>query len=194
MKRRSGNFGAVLILLILIGVAIGMGIFIFDYIGIFDAKKIAMREIERIPYINEKLKKPDTINPAVQVQEWGKIAEAVELQKKSIDKEKEEIEKLKAQLEEKEKLLESREIEIADKEKQFDERVEASNSREARIQKQVKYYSIMRPEDSANLLPRLPQPMVIEILKRMDDELVVQILSLMDNEVSAELLRKMNKK
>lgn len=199
----KGTIGKVIVLLLLILVLIFAGLFLFDYLGVINAKSIFS------PLYSLVTKKPKTTGASkdtplsgpgsLDEDELAKRLEALEITRQQIEKDKADAQALMEQNKQIAAELEEKASVIDDKEKSFQLILTENNDRAKNIRQIAIYAYNSKPEKAVANLLELDDQDVIEVFRATEvyaAELgkgspVAYWLTLMPPERAGEIQRKM---
>jgi flagellar protein FlbB len=191
----------VILFLLVIVLALG-GIIWFDYLGLFDAKRLlspVYRLLGRTPRTTAL--SPDDPN-LLDKERLAKSADALALQAEDLSKTQKDLDKRAKELTQLAQDLSDKEKAIEEREKAFNEREKAFENRRVNLAQNAEYLKGMTPANAVKILENMEDQDVIDIFriteetaKRTGEESTVALwLSMLKPDRAAALQRKMARK
>ena len=198
----TGSAGAgirIFVLLLLIAAVSFGGIIWFDYLGIINAREslssvFALFSKEKVVKLNN-----DEDMMLLDRERFNKMKEALTIQAEELSKKDEDLKKKEVAITQKLEMLAEREKALEEREKSFNTRTRLYENKIANLEQSSKYLVGMPPENARDILLKMNDQDVIDILRvteRLAEEagessLVAYWLSLLPADKAAAIQRKM---
>jgi len=190
--KRTGSSATVVLLLIAIITVLFGGMMWFQYLGIVDAESLIRPLAGRLPYVGKYFRYPVISSSLLKEERISKL-------KQSITMREEALQKRELELEEKDKAVLLREKQIESDRREIEEELKALEANKKRYDETeykysmlAKYYSNMKPENSAAIIEAMDDLLVVDILQRMDPQAVSRILMSLSAEKAGGIMRRMS--
>lgn len=198
----KGTVGKVIVLILLIIILIFAGVFLFDYLGLINAKSFfyplySVLGFQKNQNINEvsSISGPGDLDADM----LAKRLEALQIRCEELDKKEADIKAVIAENEQIAAELDERTVMLDEREKTFQMLVKEANDRDANIKQIAIYLYNMRPQDAVEKLLALGDQDLIAVLRsaeaysveRGQNSPVSHWFSLMPSDRAGEIQRKM---
>jgi flagellar protein FlbB len=188
----------VILLLLLIVLTLG-GIVWFDYLGVLDAKSL-LSPVYRLFGVGARAGQVSADDPNLLERErLGKLSEAISLRQQDQDKREADLLKKERELNQLAEDLKDRETAEQEKEKAFNDRVNAFENRRVNLVQNSRYLTGMPPKNAVDIMLKMDDQDIIDIFRITEQEAartgedspVAYWLSQMPADRAATLERKM---
>lgn len=195
VKRRSGAFGRIMLLLLVIIILVFAGLLWFDILGLIDARATAQPILRAIGLSTAER----TINPddplLLDRERLMKREEALAIYKEDLTLQDTDLKKKDEDILQKQNNLAEREKAQDDREKTFKESTNQYDNKKANLEQNAQYLNSMPPASAVAILLKMEDQDVIDVLRTVEEQAkaagtastVSYLLSLMAKEDAARV-------
>lgn len=195
--------GRIILMLMVIAAIILAGLFWFDYLGLIDAKALFAPVIRLTGRpVRTGAAVPEDAPALLDEERFAKQLQAVDMLRHDLEERARQIDLQEAVLLAQAEEIAERQKNIEERQKSFNSLLEQYENRRANIEQNARYLGGMPPADAVNILGALDDQTAIDILRAVEEiaqrqgevSVVAFWLSLMPPERAATLQRKMAEK
>ncbi|MFA6936965.1 MAG: flagellar protein FlbB [Treponema sp.] len=203
---RGKTLAKSILLIILLIIVVLAGLLWFDYLGVIQAKKLfspVYKLFGMEPQTTTSASSPDKLVEAdLDNDRFAKRLEALDIRTEELDKREVDIKKAEEANTQTAQELSDKQASQEEKEKTFNNEVKKYDDRRVNIEQIVQNLEGMQPKNAVDILVKMDDQDVIDVLRRSDEDaaaagtssMVAYWLSLMPPERAAEIQRKMANK
>ena len=199
---RGSNFGKSFVLILIILILVLGGLLWFDYLGIVHVKSVfspVYKLLGKDPQTSQTVTQSDYIYANLDEDRLNKQKESIDIRIEELDKREEDLEKSEMQNEQIALELAEREKNQEEREKTFNLTLKKYDDKEVNIEQIANNLNGMKPAAAVDILVAMDDQIIIDVLRKVE-EMAAEIgrtsmgsywLSLMPSDRAAEIQRKM---